>query len=115
MRILFAVSIGLAAAAGPVLAHHGWGSYDAQNPVTIEGAIGRVEYANPHVHIDVAASGKTWEATLAPPFRMDARGLGRDALKAGMIVRVFGYPSRQNASEMRAEWIEVSGKRTELR
>lgn len=106
---------GFAPLAAPVLAHHGWGSYDAQNPVTIEGIVKRVEYANPHVHLDVAAGDKHWEATLAPPFRMDARGIGRGGLHVDMAVRLYGYPSRQNPGEMRAEWIEIAGKRTELR
>ena len=27
------------AVAGPAVAHHGWGSYDAANPVTVTGPI----------------------------------------------------------------------------
>lgn len=99
----------------PVLAHHGWGSYDAQKPITLEGTLKRVEYSNPHVHVELTAGGSDWEATLAPPFRMNARGIAEAGIKTGMSVKLHGYPSRQNAREMRAEWIEIAGKRTELR
>lgn len=115
MRAVFAMSALLAFAAAPVLAHHGWGSYDAQNPVTLEGALTKVEYANPHVHVELASEGKAWEATLAPPFRMNARGISNVGLKTGMKVKLFGYPSREKQNEMRAEWIEVGDKRTQLR
>lgn len=111
---LLAATLCTAMATG-VLAHHGWGSYDAQNPVTLEGALKTVEYANPHVHVELASGGKQWEATLAPPFRMDARGISQLGLKIGTSVKLYGYPSRQKPNEMRAEWIEVDGKRTELR
>lgn len=114
-RMILALGAFSLAATGAALAHHGWGSYDAQNPVTVRGPIGKLEYANPHVHIDVADGGKTWEIVLAPPSRMQIRGATRDVIKTGTAVTAYGYPSRVNQNEMRAEWIEVAGKRYELR
>jgi hypothetical protein len=102
-------------AALPARAHHGWGSYDAVNPVTVRGPVKLLRFENPHCHIEVEAAGKTWECTLAPPFRMTNRGATAELLKAGTQVVVFGYPNRNNPNEMRAEWIEVAGKRYELR
>ncbi|HEV7260674.1 MAG TPA: DUF6152 family protein [Bosea sp. (in: a-proteobacteria)] len=112
-RLSFAaLAIALPAAA---LAHHGWGSYDAQNPVTLTGPIKTLEFVNPHVHADITADGKEWELTLAPPSRMQARGAAQDLIKVGTTVTAYGYPSRVKQGEMRAEWIEVAGKRFELR
>ena len=37
----------IAALAAPVAAHHGWGSYDAANPVTVTGPITASKYENP--------------------------------------------------------------------
>lgn len=113
-RIAFFASAA-ALVAAPARAHHGWGSYDAANPVTLRGPIKTLQFQNPHCHVDVTAAGKTWECTLAPPFRMNARGATEALLKVGTPVVVFGYPSRNNPAEMRAEWIEIAGKRYELR
>jgi hypothetical protein len=57
----------------------------------------------------------TWEATLAPLSRMQARGLSEEMLKPGTPVTVLGYPSTRNEHEMRAERIIVAGKTVELR
>ena len=52
---------------------------------------------------------------LAPPSRMDFRGLSRDMLKAGASASVEGYPNRSKPEEMRAERITLEGKTFELR
>ena len=67
------------------------------------------------MHIDVKHQGAVWEAVLAPPFRMDTRGLKPEMLKAGAMVIVEGYPSTKVEREMRAERINVGGKIFELR
>ena len=38
-----------------VLAHHGWGSYDASKPVTVTGPIETSKYENPHATLTVKA------------------------------------------------------------
>jgi hypothetical protein len=100
---------------GIAFAHHGWGSYDASKVMTIENPVTRLAWQNPHVHIGVNHEGGTWELVLAPPFRMEARGLSRDLLKVGTPVELEGYPSTQNEHEMRAERLTVAGKTYELR
>lgn len=115
-RLALAVlASGSALAAGTALAHHGWGSYDAGRIFTISGNVQRLEWANPHVHIDLAHQGRTWEIVLAPPFRMSNRGLSEELIKAGAQVSVEGYPSTRVETEMRAERIVVNGKTFELR
>ena len=61
------------------------------------------------------SNGKRWTAVLAPPSRMDNRGLTNAMLKPGTTVTVVGYPNRNVADEMRAERITVDGKTVELR
>jgi hypothetical protein len=100
---------------GAAVAHHGWGSYDASRKMTIESSVSRLEWQNPHVHIAVNHEGGSWELVLAPPFRMNARGLGPEMIKAGTRVRAEGYPSTRVEREMRAERISVAGKTFELR
>ncbi|MEP9353858.1 DUF6152 family protein [Xanthobacter sp. KR7-65] len=100
---------------GAALAHHGWGSYDTAKAFTMTGPVAHLEWANPHAHLMMQHEGATWEATLAPLSRMEARGLSADRLKAGTTVSVYGYPSTRTPNEMRAERITVDGKTVELR
>ena len=83
--------------------------------MTIESSVSRLEWQNPHVHIAVNHEGGSWELVLAPPFRMDARGLDPEMIKVGTPVRAEGYPSTRVEREMRAERISVAGKTFELR
>ena len=43
----------LVVAAAGAFAHHGWGSYDAANPVTVAGPIQMLKFENPHAEIAV--------------------------------------------------------------
>lgn len=100
---------------GAAVAHHGWGSYDASRMMRIESSITHLEWQNPHVHIAVNHQGGTWEVVLAPPFRMQARGLSPEMINVRTPVRVEGYPSTRAERELRAERIVVGGKAYELR
>jgi len=97
------------------LAHHGWSEYDQQTTLKLTGTIEEAGYEHPHGHIQLKTPTKTWIAVLAPPSRMDARGLSSAMLKAGSTVTVEGYASRVKPDEMRAERITVAGKTVELR
>jgi hypothetical protein len=96
-------------------AHHGWSGYDSSKELTLDGTIKEYGYEHPHGHVQLEVSGKTWLVTLAPPSRMQNRGLPADHLKPGTKARVVGYPSRTDPNEMRAERIIIAGKATELR
>lgn len=109
------LALAAAFAAGTAFAHHGWGSYDASKVFTISAPVEMLNWANPHAHITLKHEGATWEATLAPLFRMQARGLSEEMLKPGTPVAVEGYPSTRTEHEMRAERITVAGKTYELR
>jgi hypothetical protein len=101
--------------AGAANAHHGWGSYDAGQVLTLTGKIQEMTYANPHGVLRLEVPGKVWAITLAPPFRMQNRSLPAETLKVGTTVTVVGYPSRNDPTELRAERITVNGQTTELR
>jgi hypothetical protein len=106
------VALALAAAAH---AHHGWSEYDSTKTLTLTGVIKESGYEHPHGHIRLETPGKTWHAVLAPPSRMQSRGLPPEALKPGRQVTVVGYPNRTKPEEMRAERIITDGKTVELR
>lgn len=111
---LLAAAAAAALAAFPALAHHGWSGY-AEKAERFSGVVRAVEYGNPHVTIRLEAEDRTWHVVLAPPSRMERRGLPRDGLVEGERATVEAYRHQKEAGELRAEWIEVRGKRVELR
>jgi hypothetical protein len=98
-----------------VYAHHGWSEYDASQNLKLTGTIREAGYEHPHGYVKLQTPGKTWTAVLAPPSRMDNRGLSREALTVGETATVEGYPNRNKPEEMRAERITLGGKTVELR
>ena len=98
-----------------VLAHHGWGSYDASKPVTVTGPIETSKYENPHATLTVKAADKVWTVTLAPISRMQSRGAPPELVAVGKTVSAYGYPSKVEKDELRAERITVDGKTVEMR
>ena len=97
------------------LGHHGWSEYDSSKALKLTGKIIESGYEHPHGHVRLDTPGKTWHVVLAPPSRMERRGLDKGALKPGTTVTVEGYPNREKAEELRAERISVNGKTIELR
>jgi len=105
----------LAVVAAGARAHHGWSGYDSAKPLQFEGVIKDSGYEHPHGYVHLEAAGKLWTVVLAPPSRMENRGLAPAMLKAGVKAKVEGYPSRSDPGELRAERITVDGKTIELR
>ena len=101
--------------AGSALAHHGWSEYDSSRPLTLTGVIKESGYEHPHGHVHLETPGKTWQVILAPPSRMERRGLSRAELKPGTKATVTGYANRGKPEELRAERITIGGKTVELR
>jgi hypothetical protein len=89
--------------------------YGAAKVIKTEGPVEVVRYQNPHGEIEITYEGKRWLVILAPPSRMQARGLPKEDLTVGTVVTVEGYPKRNGEAEMRAERITVKGKTIELR
>jgi hypothetical protein len=105
----------VAAVTGTALGHHGWSGYDSSKEMTLTGTIRESGYEHPHGYVALDVSGKLWRVVLAPPTRMENRGLPKDMLKVGATATVVGYPNRSDAGELRAERITIGAKTTELR
>ena len=96
-------------------AHHGWSEYDTATELRVTGVIKESGYEHPHGHVRLEAAGKTWLVVLAPPSRMENRGLPSADLKPGTTAAVVGFQNRSKPDEMRAERITINAKTTELR
>ncbi len=115
LRVAITSMAAVLAMPAPAGAHHGWSEYDATRVLNLTGVIKESGYEHPHGHVVLDASGKLWHVVLAPPSRMENRGLPKESLKPGSKVMVVAYPNRSKPDEARAERITANGKTVELR
>ncbi|QCY11952.1 DUF6152 family protein [Pseudomonas sp. MPC6] len=113
--MLGSIGLSLLLATTAAFAHHGWSEYDSSKSLTLNGTIEESGYSHPHGFVRLKTADKTWTVVLAPPSRMENRGLTRDMLSVGNEATVVGYQNRNKPDELRAERITVGGKTTELR
>jgi hypothetical protein len=83
-------------------AHHSAAMYDEKQTLTIDGAVTKFEWSNPHVYIfmkQLAADGKAveWELEASPPSILRRLGWSQDTLHAGDTITVTGHPARDAA------------------
>jgi hypothetical protein len=93
-----------------------WGSYDQARPQTLTGVIKDARYdQGPYGVVTMEIDRKTWTVILAPPVRMDFRGLTEQLLKPGAPVSVRGFTSKRAPDEVRAETITIGQRSFDLR
>ncbi|HEY2678159.1 MAG TPA: DUF6152 family protein [Steroidobacteraceae bacterium] len=90
-----------AAALAPAFseAHHSSAMFDDKQTVTIEGAVTKFEWSNPHVYIYVKQRTNTgesidWEIEASPPSILRRLGWSQDTLHPGDTITVSGSPAR---------------------
>ncbi len=116
LRFLFgSIAILVALFSHPIAAHHGWSEYDQTKTFKLTGTITQSGYEHPHGVVKLNADGKSWPIVLAPPFRMENRGLSKSDIANGSQVTVEGYINRSQPDELRAERITAGSKTVELR
>lgn len=83
-----------AAAALPALsmAHHGWLSWDHDNPIVIEGWVSKEMDGYPHWEIDVRVDGEDWEVDVGDDIQLRKAGLRPDGsdFRLNREIRVEG-------------------------
>src|SRR5437660_1352643 len=90
------VAGGLLLAAMPILAHHSFAAeYDASKPITLTGAVTKVEWMNPHARFYIDVKGDdgqmaNWELELGSPNGLMRGGWTRNSLKIGDMITVQG-------------------------
>ena len=84
--------------------HHSFSAeYDANKPVTVTGVVKKVEWQNPHIWFYVEVkdeSGKltTWGFSGGPPGMLARRGITRDVLKVGDVIKVEGFRAKDGSN-----------------
>jgi len=102
LAILAAVAV--LASSVALFAHHAFSAeYDAKKPVKVTGTVKKVEWMNPHIwfYVDVKdESGKvtTWGFSGGPPGMLMRRGITKDVLKVGDIIKVEGFLAKDGSN-----------------
>lgn len=102
----------------PVLGHHSFAAqYDRNKPKTLNGAVTKLDWINPHARIfmDVAdESGKVtnWEVELGAPAILMRNGWSKTALPVGSKITVAGSLAKDGSNLLNATTVTLAdGKR----
>ena len=94
-------------AAGAAHAHHSFAVFfDPSKDVKITGKVTSFRFTNPHGTIALQvtdAQGKVteWRAETNAPVVLQRRGWTRDSVKAGQVITIEGWPSRDGKPYIR--------------
>jgi Family of unknown function (DUF6152) len=115
LGILAAVTLTLAAI--PAVAHHSFAAeYDSAKPVTLTGAVTKVEWTNPHARFyadvkDASGNVVNWEFELGSPNGLMRRGWTRNSLKSGDTITVEGYMAKDGSHLCNARNVSLADGR----
>jgi uncharacterized protein DUF6152 len=93
--------------------HHSFSAeYDRDKPINVTGTVTKVEWTNPHarIYLDVTdADGKVvnWDFELGPPNGLMRQGWRRDSLRAGHVVTVNGFLSKDQQHVANARSVKL--------
>ena len=111
------VAFGVMLAATSALAHHSFSAeYDANKPVTLEGVVTKIEWANPHVYFYINVkddSGKVtnWALEMGQPAGLQRQGWTKNTLQIGDTVKVEGTLARNGNPHANARNVYKNGKK----
>ncbi len=113
-----ATATALLLAYAPVRAHHSFAAdYDVAKPVSLTGAVIRMEWTNPHAHIVVNVKDRrgvatSWRFELGTPNALMRGGWLKDSVKPGDTVTVNGYAAKNGSRIVNAQSVISSNGRT---
>ena len=116
--IALIAAVFLMATSDPILAHHSFAAeFDVEKPVTLVGAVTKVEWTNPHAwfFIDVKGPDGTvtnWGIEMGSINTLIRYGWFRETMKIGDMVTVEGYRGRIKPMIANAKTVKLADGRT---
>jgi hypothetical protein len=110
MRIVSAVLVGLACLLTALtgVAHHSFAAeFDIARPVTLTGAVTKIDWTNPHAwfFLDVKSAGgdvQAWAVEIVSANGLLRRGWTRETVKVGDVITIEGFGSRDGTNTANA-------------
>ena len=99
-------------------AHHSFvAEYDGSKPVTLTGAVTKLEWTNPHARFYIDAKDEkgtvvNWELELGSPNTLIRYSWKRDTMKIGDTVTVEGYLARDGSKMVNAKTVKFASGTT---
>jgi len=115
---VLAASVALLISAIPVRAHHSEAAeFDATKPVRVTGVVKKVEWTNPHIWFyvegkdEVSGQAAVWGFSGAAPNGLRRRGITKDSLKVGDMVKVQGIRAKDGSPNAASRGVTFSDGR----
>ena len=111
-KVIARLAVALAAGTATASAHHSFAVFfDDTKTIEISGSVTEFRFSNPHAIISLDVKNKDgmvdeWKAETNAVTLLKRRGWTKDSLKAGDVITVDGWPSRDGAHYMRMRTIK---------
>lgn len=111
-KVVATLAVALAAGTAAASAHHSFAVFfDDSRTIEISGSVTEFRFSNPHAIISLDVKNKdgvveAWKAETNAVTLLKRRGWTKDSLKAGEVITVNGWPSRDGANYMRMRTIK---------
>lgn len=107
-----------AAAAHTLSAHHSFAAeFDVNKPVTLTGAVTKVEWGNPHIWVymnvkDDRGAMQPWQCEGGAPNTLTRSGWSKDSLKLDEQITIYGYLAKDGSKTCNLRTVTLPNGKT---